>query len=170
MPPANHGLGGALMLGASLVIAAVSVARSSGGAGTPPIATDAEYAALRAIEMQSLNQVCGSQCHRLELFSGTPRSYDVWHDTVQKMIDRGAVATDEQLLDIMDYLHRTLTTVNVNVADAEELALVLNASPAQVQAIVARRNRRRFSDLVDLLSVPEIDAESLRGQADKIVF
>ena len=62
-------------------------------------------------------------------------SYDAWHDTVQTMVDRGASGTDEQFDDIMDYLHRTMTTINVNAADADELEIVL----------IFRRLRRRRS-------------------------
>ena len=63
----------------------------------------------------------------------TPMSYDDWHDTVQQMVDRGAKGTDEQFDDIMDYLHRTMTTINVNTADADELEIVLNVPETAAQ-------------------------------------
>ncbi len=66
-------------------------------------------------------------------------SYDAWHDTVQTMMDRGASGTDQQFEDIMDYLHRTMTTINVNTADADELQIVLNVPETAAQAIIARR-------------------------------
>jgi len=97
-------------------------------------------------------------------------SYDAWHDTVQKMIDRGAVGTDEQLEDIMDYLHRTMTTINVNTADFDELAIVLDVSDSVARTIVTRRNKRKFTDLTDLKSVQGIDAEAMDARARLIFF
>ena len=97
-------------------------------------------------------------------------SYDAWHDTVQKMIDRGAVGTDEQLEDIMDYLHRTMTTINVNTADFDELAIVLDVSDSVARTIVTRRNKRKFTDLTDLKSVQGIDASALDARARLIFF
>jgi len=100
----------------------------------------------------------------------TPMSYDAWHDTVQKMIDRGAVGTDEQLEDIMDYLHRTMTTINVNTADTDELGIVLDVSDSVARTIVTRRNKRKFTDLADLKSVPGIDASAMDARARLIFF
>jgi hypothetical protein len=100
----------------------------------------------------------------------TPRSYDAWHDTVQKMVDLGALGTDEQLDDIMDYLHRTLTTVDVNSADAGELEIVLNASERAAQAIVARRKTKKIAGLADLKSIPGIDAAIVDAKARMIFF
>jgi len=41
-------------------------------------------------------KICSS-CHGMQMVTDTPRDYDAWHDTVQKMIDRGArwIATVE---------------------------------------------------------------------------
>ena len=82
-----------------------------------------------AREARSVQAVC-AKCHNLQIVMDTPMSYDAWHDTVQKMVDRGASGTDEQFEDIMDYLHRTMTTINVNAADADELEIVLNLPEA----------------------------------------
>jgi competence protein ComEA len=120
-------------------------------------------------ESQSMKSVCG-RCHDLQIVSDTPRSYDEWHDTVQKMVDRGASGTDEQFEDIMDYLHRTLTTIDVNSADATELELVLNLPESAAQGIIARRSVHRFSDQKDLKSVPGVDASTVDSKARLIFF
>jgi hypothetical protein len=99
----------------------------------------------------------------------TPMSYGAWHDTVQKMIDRGADATDDQLEDIMDYLHRTMTTIDINSADADELSMVLEAPDSVVNAVIARRKTRRFTGLDDLKTVPGIDAAKL-GAKSRLLF
>jgi competence protein ComEA len=97
-------------------------------------------------------------------------SYDAWHDTVQAMVDRGATGTDQQFDDVMDYLHRTLTTINVNTADAGELQIVLNVSEPEAQAILARRGQEKFTGLADLKSVPGVDASTVDAKARLIFF
>ena len=64
---------------------------------------------------------------------------DAWHDTVQKMIDRGARGTPEEFDLVMDFLYQNVTPVDVNHADPEMLMAVLHAPQAAVDAIVTRR-------------------------------
>ena len=122
-----------------------------------------------ARECQSLKAVC-AQCHNLQIVMDTPMSYNAWHDTVQTMVDRGASGTDEQFDDIMDYLHRTMTTIDVNTAHADELEIVLNVPEAAAQAIIARRSMRKFNGLADLKSVPGVDASTVDAKARLIFF
>ena len=122
-----------------------------------------------ARESQSLKAVCGT-CHNLQIVTDTPMSYDAWHDTVQTMVDRGATGTDEQFDDIMDYLHRTMTTLDVNTADPGELQIVLNLPEATALAIIARRSAKKFTSLADLKSVPGVDESVLDSKARLIFF
>jgi competence protein ComEA len=125
-------------------VAAVFVVSWAGSVATP--APDL------AREGVSVKAVC-SKCHNLQMVMDTPMSYEAWHDTVQTMVDRGASGTDAQFEDVMDYLHRTMTTIHVNTADVEELEIVLGVSETAAKAIVARRGARRFTGLADLKSV-----------------
>src|SRR5580693_9354782 len=117
-----------------------------------------------AREGESLKAVC-SKCHNLQMVMDTPMSYNAWHDTVQTMVDRGASGTDEQFDDIMDYLHRTMTTIDVNTADASELEIVLNVPETAARAIIARRSTQKFTDLAGLKSVPGVDASTVDSKA-----
>ena len=157
-------LGGGLFLTAVLVTAAGAVA--PGGADSAALGP--ENPAL-AQEFASLQAVC-AKCHDLEIVMSTPMSSEGWHDTVQKMIDRGAEGTDDQFDDIIDYLHRTMTMINVNSADLEELETVLNVPENVARAIVARRSARRITDLADLKTISGIDASSLDRKARLIFF
>ena len=148
-----------------LVAVSQLVAARAAAPALPAAAQDPSLAQ----EGVSLQAVCG-KCHSLQIVMDTPMSYDAWHDTVQKMIDRGAVGTDEQLEDIMDYLHRTMTTINVNTADTDELGIVLDVSDSVARTIVTRRNKRKFTDLADLKSVPGIDASAMDARARLIFF
>jgi hypothetical protein len=122
-----------------------------------------------AREGESLKAVC-SKCHNLQMVMDTPMSYEAWHDTVQTMVDRGASGTDEQLDDVMNYLHRTMTTINVNTADVEELEIVLGVSETAAKAIVSRRSSRKFSGLADLKSVAGVDGASVEARGRLIFF
>jgi competence protein ComEA len=123
----------------------------------------------RTQESKSLNAVC-AHCHTLQIVMDTPRSFEEWHDTVQAMVDRGASGTDDQFDDVMDYLHRTMTTINVNAADADELEIVLSVPKTVAEAIVARRTTQKFADLADLKSVPGIDVAVVDAKARLIFF
>ena len=136
---------------------------------TPTGAVSTASADLLAREHASLQAVC-AKCHNLQIVMDTPMSYEAWHDTVQMMIDRGAQGTDEQLSEIMDYLHRTATTIDVNAADADELAIVLGVADPVVKSIMARRAARKFANLDDLKTVPGIDAAGLDGRRRLLFF
>jgi hypothetical protein len=150
--------------------AAVVAAPAAAPAGAPAAAPDPQLALLLQLEAQSLKDVCGTKCHSIALFAGAPRNLDTWHETVQKMIDRGAEGSDEQLQDIMDYLHRTLTTVNVNEAAPDELVFTLGVNPSVAEAIVARRAQHRFATLAELQAVAGGDAKRLGESASKLRF
>ncbi len=122
-----------------------------------------------AREARSVQAVC-ARCHNLQIVLDTPMSYGAWHDTVQMMVDRGASGTDEQFDDIMDYLHRTMTTINVNAAGADELEIVLNLPETAAKAIIARRGTRKFTGLVDLKSVAGVDGSTVDAKARLIFF
>jgi competence protein ComEA len=122
-----------------------------------------------ARESRSFKAVC-ARCHNLQLVMDTPMNYDAWHDTVQTMMDRGATGTDQQFADVMDYLHQTMTTIDVNRADADELQIVLNVPEATAQAIIARRSTQKFTSLADLKSVPGVDASTVDSKARLIFF
>jgi competence protein ComEA len=145
-----------------LLLVAVLFAAARGAEVAPPEPRLAR-------ESQSLKAVC-AKCHNLQLVMDTPKSYDDWHDTVQKMVDRGASGTDEQFDDIMDYLHRTMTTINVNTALADELEIVLNVPETTAQAIIARRSTQKFTSLAGLKSVPGVDASTVDAKARLIFF
>jgi DNA uptake protein ComE-like DNA-binding protein len=70
----------------------------------------------------------------------------------------------------MDYLHRTMTTINVNTALADELEIVLNVPETTAQAIIARRSTQKFTGLADLKSVSGVDASTVDAKARLIFF
>jgi hypothetical protein len=115
-------------------------------------------------------KICSS-CHGMQLVTDTPRDYDAWHDTVQKMIDRGARGTPEEFDLVMDFLFQNMTPVDVNHADPETLMSTLHAPQVAAAAIVARRTSRPFKDLADLEnSVTSLDKAVLDAKKRMIFF
>lgn len=155
-------------VGAALLLPALLAAAWAGGAAQPSD-QPSDQASELAREGQSLKAVCG-RCHNLQIVMDTPKSYDAWHDTVQKMVDLGAKGSDDQLDDVMDYLHRTMTTIDVNSADADELEMVLHVSETTAEAIVARRRTKKFAGLADLKSVAGVDGPTVDAKVRLIFF
>ena len=115
-------------------------------------------------------KICSS-CHGMQLVTDTPRDYDAWHDTVQKMIDRGARGTPEEFDLVMDFLFQNMTPIDVNHADAESLMAILHTSQETAQAIIARRTSRPFKDLAELeKAIPALDRTFLEGKKRMIFF
>jgi len=114
-------------------------------------------------------KICSS-CHGMQMVTDTPRDYDAWHDTVQKMIDRGARGTPEEFDLVMDFLFQNVTPIDVNHADQESLMAILHTSQQTAEAIITRRASRPFKDLADLEKVPGLDKSVLEGKKRMIFF
>lgn len=119
---------------------------------------------------EAIVKVC-TRCHDIEIVMDTPRDYHAWHDTVQKMIDRGATGSPAEFDLVMDYLFENMTTADVNHDDADTLGMVLHASPKAVASIIARREQRPFKGLADLeAAVPGLDRAVLKSKKRMIFF
>ena len=114
-------------------------------------------------------KICSS-CHGMQMVTDTPRDYDAWHDTVQKMIDRGARGTPEEFDLVMDFLFQNVTPIDVNHADQESLMAILHTSQQTAEAIITRRASRPFKDLADLESMPGLDKTVLEAKKQMIFF
>lgn len=144
---------------AALTPSGAASAADAGSGGRPTLAQ----------EHHSLEMVC-TQCHSLELVTDTPRTYESWYQTVVAMYQRGAKGTPQQFAELLDYLHRTLTLIDVNSADADELETVLDVPGTVAREIIHRRAQRRFTSLADLETVPGISASRLEAKARLIFF
>ena len=120
-------------------------------------------------EHHALEMVC-TQCHSLEMVRDSPKTYKSWYETVVAMYQRGAKGTPRQFGELLDYLHRTLTIIDVNSAEADELETVLDVPGPVARAIIERRAQRPFTSLADLESVPGVDAAKLKAKSRLIFF
>ena len=119
----------------------------------------------------NFERLCGT-CHEPERWTSSRRTRDQWLQTVNQMVARGAEGTDDELMAVVEYLTREHGRVNVNLASAPDIALVLGLTPAESAAIVrapprarhVRRCRRRSS------GSPASMREKLAARRDAMVF
>jgi hypothetical protein len=111
-------------------------------------------------DAMAIGTVC-TACHSASQFLTAPRPYLRWEQTMQDMLDRGAVASDGQLDRILAYLVRNLTIVNVNTSPPDQLAMTLQISGSVAEEIVAKRTARSFGRAEEL--------ESLQGVDQKVI-
>jgi competence ComEA-like helix-hairpin-helix protein len=113
--------------------------------------------------------VCGS-CHSTSLVEGL-RTESEWREEVDQMIKIGARGTDEQLQAVMRFLIRTLTKVNVNTAEAPEIARVLDVPDRVAEAMVKHRiSNGAFKTLQDLKLRSGIDPAKLEALKERLLY
>jgi len=110
-------------------------------------------------------------CHDLDTVLETRHTKEGWKDTVDKMVDRGATASDEEFSAIVEYLTKYFGVTAVNKASAKEIEDGLGISAEQAKAIVEYRTANgNFKDIESLKKVPGLDAKLLDARKDRIVF
>jgi outer membrane protein assembly factor BamB len=118
----------------------------------------------------NFERLCGT-CHEPERSTASRRTREQWLQTVNSMVARGAEGTDEELLAVVEYLTREHGRVNVNLASAADLALVLGLTPAESAAIVRYRGEHgAFDDPAGVERVPGVDPKKVAARRDAMVF
>jgi len=120
-------------------------------------------------DREAVEAVCG-HCHTTAVFLNKPRSWDRWNDVFADMTQRGAKGTDEQLEKVTRFFLENLTLVNVNTSASEELAGVLGVSEEVAQAIIERRQRRRFENIAELRVFRGVNPDKLEERKARILF
>jgi outer membrane protein assembly factor BamB len=118
----------------------------------------------------NFERLCGT-CHEPERGMSSRRTRDQWLQTVNQMVARGAQGTDDELMAVVEYLTREHGRVNVNLASAADMVLVLGLTPAEGAAIVEhRRQHGTFDDAAAVERVTGVDAPKLAARRDAMVF
>ena len=124
----------------------------------------------------TLVRLC-SKCHSPNQVIANGRNRQSWEDTVAKMVGLGAVGTDEEFTEILDYLVKNFppqqsnTKVNVNKATLAQLETQLAFSAKEAEAVIAYRDKNGdFKSLDDLKKVPELDVKTLDAKKDRLIF
>jgi hypothetical protein len=131
-------------------------------------ALNAKAAGLDAEDYRFVQPVC-TRCHTPEMFLHS-RSWSEWRDIFNQMNGYGAAASQEQWDHIHRYFQRSLTLIDVNHADEDELSAVLGVDEKTAIAIVQRRIDRRFTTAAELETVPGVSKERIESIAPRLLF
>jgi Helix-hairpin-helix motif len=131
-------------------------------------ALNAKASALDASDYRFVQPVC-TRCHTPEMFLHS-RSWSGWKGIFDQMSGYGAAATPEQWDHIHKYFQHSLTLIDVNHADEDELSAVLGVDEKTAIAIVQRRTDQRFKTVADLEAVPGVDKTRIENIAPRLLF
>jgi len=131
-------------------------------------ALNARASSLDAEDYRFVQPVC-TRCHTPEMFLHS-RSWSGWRGIFDQMSGYGATATPEQWDHIHKYFQHSLTLIDVNHADEDELSAVLGVDEKTAIAIVQRRTDQRFKIAADLEAVPGVDKARIESIAPRLLF
>ena len=118
----------------------------------------------------AFKRVCSS-CHDAERILATRRTRTQWEEVIEKMIDRGAVGTEDDFVAAEQYLLRVSGRGNVNRALSNDIVSVLGLTEKDADAITEyRKANGDFKDFDDLCKVPGINLEKLKEGRDAVSF
>lgn len=120
-------------------------------------------------------RVC-SKCHSPNLLLANPQDRQGWEDTITKMAGLGAMASDDEFTEILEYLVKNVSPqatakINVNKATSTDLQTSLKLSPKEADSVVAYKTKNGdFKTIDDLKKVPDIDAKKIDAQKGRLIF
>ena len=153
-------MGAALILGFSAAFAQEVV--------TDMASLNALASKLDPEDYKFMQPVC-TQCHTPAFFLHS-RTWSGWKGIFDQMSGYGAAATPEQWDHIHKYFQRSLTLIDVNHADEDELSAVLGVDEKIAIAIVQRRTDQRFKTAAELAAVPGVDKGRIESIAPRLLF
>jgi DNA uptake protein ComE-like DNA-binding protein len=152
----------------SVAVAAVLSSMIAGASGTALAAPGDLEALTKASDLdpdpadaKAVAAVC-TACHSSAQFLTAARPYLRWEQTMQDMLDRGAVATDEQLDHVLSYLVKNITIVNVNSSPPDQLGMTLQIPSAVAEEIVTRRTAHAFTSVDELKAVKGVNLDVIQ--------
>ena len=131
-------------------------------------ALNAKAAGLDAQDYRFVQPVC-TRCHTPEMFLHS-RSWSGWQGIFNQMRGYGAQGSQEQWDHIYKYFQHSLTLIDVNHADEDELSAVLGVDEKTAIAIVQRRTDQRFTTAAELEAVPGVDKERIESVSPRLLF
>jgi competence protein ComEA len=112
-----------------------------------------------------------NDCHEGDRISGTRRTRAAWEDIIVQMIDKGAVGSNQEFTLVLQYLLSHHGMVNINSAEADEMALVTGLTVKETEAIIAyRKANGSFKNYEALIKVPNIDVKKLEERRAALLF
>jgi len=122
----------------------------------------------------TLVRVC-SKCHSPDNVIANGQDRAGWEATISKMAGFGAVASDDEFTQILDYLVKYFPAddgkIHVNQATSPQLQAGVGLSTTEADAVIAYRKKNGdFKSLDDLKKVPDVDAKKWDAKKDTLVF
>jgi competence protein ComEA len=124
----------------------------------------------------TVQKMC-TPCHGIENVVRARMTKERWGSVVDDMVSRGAQGTDDEIDQVINYLAANFSRsaavkkVNVNLANAADIAAALGISAADAGAIVTYRvEKGNFKELKDVTKVPGIDTKKIEAAKDRIEF
>ena len=117
-----------------------------------------------------------SQCHEIERAFSVRQDRDGWQSTMNKMVDLGLEANEEEKRAAVDYLAKNfpgeaIQKLNVNTASAIELEAALSLKRSEAAAVVDYRTKNgKFNSLDDLKKVPGVSFAKFEAKKDRLAF
>jgi competence protein ComEA len=118
----------------------------------------------------ALLKVC-SNCHTAESVVQTLRTRQEWTDVVDQMSRYGAEASDQEFDQILAYLVKYFSPIQINKASAKELESTLDVPANVAEAIVTYRTEKgALKSADDLKKVSGLDAAKIDALRLRLVF
>lgn len=118
-----------------------------------------------------------STCHEIERVFSLRQDSAGWQGEVDKMVQFGMAATDDQIRLTIDYLSTHFPAdegppkLNINRASAIELEAALSLRRSVAAAVIEYRNKNgAFKSIDDLKKVPGVDAAKVDAKKDRLAF
>ena len=120
-------------------------------------------------------KICGT-CHPATTAASVRLTRDGWQTKIAEMVARGAMATDEELAAILEYLATHFAgeaseVLNVNTATAVQLESVLELLRRESAAFIEYRDKvKGFKSLDDMKNIPGVPFKKIEAKKDRITF
>jgi competence ComEA-like helix-hairpin-helix protein len=131
-------------------------------------ALNAQAASLDAEDYKFVQPVC-TACHTPGFFLHS-RTWSDWQGVFNQMHGYGADATPEQWAHIYKYFQKTLTQININHADEDELSAVLGVDEKTAVAIVQHRVDHPFTSAEEVEAVPGVNKDVVEAIRPRLMF
>jgi len=119
-------------------------------------------------------KVCGA-CHQPERAASVRLTRDGWNEVLADMVKRGAKASDEEMVQLLDYLSTHFLgeaprPLNINRATQIELEMVGGLGRKEAAAVLAYLDKNGpCKALTELKKVPGLDYKKLEQRKDYVV-
>src|SRR6476646_7058651 len=119
-------------------------------------------------------RICGT-CHEVERATAVRLNREGWQDTIAKMVDLGAKASDEERATVLNYLAEHFKgeaprPLNLNTANAIELESIVGLLRKESAAWIAyRKTSGPCKSLDDVKKAPGVPFKKIAEHRDRLV-